>query len=418
MTLVCSIGFMAAATASDKIGRRWPYIFFSSTMTINWIILYYAREMYQFMLSRFFGGVSVGALLTLNLFVISEFTSPDTRPFFLNIVAIISPAIGTGMGHILGILMHWRNVALVGLGTAVLGAILPFFWVESPHWLASKGRFEECQTAFRILHGETQNSERELQLLIKMEKSKLEVAKQTNCKPTLKRLAVVLKKKYFWDSILLSLFMDIYLVASGKVPFSLLGSVIIEDITGSSDVFAFTTLVDGLLLLGPCLSCFFIKRTSIRTMLFTTGFTANAILIVFSACLYFSNDQSYFNWINIGLLGLYFIIMNAGPFPLLEAIYSEMFPLELKLYIFTISGGILMFGFSLSVFLLPYMVRGIGYHGMFIVNALLMTLSLGYIWWKLPETKGKSLQEIEMYFKTKNFDVEEVLGNEQLKALI
>ncbi|XP_068633563.1 facilitated trehalose transporter Tret1-2 homolog [Battus philenor] len=41
-----------------------------------------------------------------------------------------------------------------------------FFWPESPQWLASKGRFDECKTAFRWLNGIDEDSETELKNLI------------------------------------------------------------------------------------------------------------------------------------------------------------------------------------------------------------------------------------------------------------
>ncbi|XP_052746354.1 uncharacterized protein LOC112056887 isoform X2 [Bicyclus anynana] len=419
ITMMNLVGTGLSAIITDKFGRRWPYIIFSLPLIINWIVLYNAREMYHFMISRIIAGISVGGLVTLNIFVTSEYTSPKTRAFYLNMVTTLTPALGTGLGHAIGLAIHWRTSAVVGIIPSALGVLLPYFWSESPHWLASKGRFDECQTTFRQLHGKTPNSERELALLIKMERSKLEMADKTNCKPTLKRLIVVFKRKYFWDLFVLSIFIHAYLTAAGKLIFSLLATVILEQITGTSNVFMYTLFVDGFIVIGSCLSCLFIRKTSMRTLLFSTGFTANVILVMFSLFYYFRNGQSYFDWINVSLLALYFIAINAGPYPLLEAMYSEMFPLELKVYIFTLSAIILIAALSLSIFLLPYIVSAIGYQGLFIMNAAIMSVSLVYIWWRLPETKGKTLQEIEVYFKTNNFNVEAVLtSSDQAKALI
>ncbi|CAH2217673.1 jg22290, partial [Pararge aegeria aegeria] len=418
LTITCLIGFGLAAYATDKIGRRWPFIIFSTTTVLNWIILYHSYEMYQFMLSRVIGGISVGGLVSLTIFVPSEYTPPVTRAFYLNMVTTVAPAIGTTLGHSLGIILHWRIVALIGIIPAALGIILPYFWVESPHWLASKGRFDECETAFRLLHGEKLNSEKELGMIIKMETSKLKTANETNSQATLKRLLLAFKKKYFWGLILLSVFIHAYFAAAGKLIFSTLATVILKEITGTSDVLLYTLLVDGFIIIGSCLSCVLIRKTSMRALLFSTGFIANAILVVFSACFYFQNGESYFNWINVTLLAFYFITINAGPYPLLEAIFSEMFPLELKVYTFTLSGVILIGSLSLTIILLPVMVSSIGYHGLFLLNAGIMSVSLGFIWLKLPETKGRTLQEIEMYLKTNNFDIDEVITKEQSKALI
>ncbi|XP_045783611.1 sugar transporter ERD6-like 6 [Maniola jurtina] len=418
LTIMCMVGFALAAIATDKLGRRWPFTIFSIIIIINWIVLYYAKNMLHLMVSRVLGGVSVGGLVVLIIFVTAEYVPPNTRAFHLNMATTVASAIGTSLAHIVGISLHWRNVALFGILPAFISVFLPYFWVESPHWLASKGRFEESQTAFRKLHGKTEDTERELSLLIKMEQSKSDMAKETTKKSTVEKLLIILKRKSFWEPFILSLFMHAYLAASGKLVFSTLAPVMLEQITGKSDVLLFTLLVDGFLFVGACLSCFFIMRTNIRTLLFTTGFTANVILVIFSGLYYFRNGETYFDWINVSLLAFYFIIINTGPYPLLEALYGEIFPLELKVYIFAISGSILMIAFSLTIFLLPFIVSAIGYHGLFLMNAAIMTVSLGSIWLRLPETKGKTLQEIEVYFKAKTFDIEEVLSNEQAKALI
>ncbi|XP_069364607.1 uncharacterized protein [Maniola hyperantus] len=418
LTLVCLIGIGLAACVTDKIGRRWSVIIFNIPIIIQWIILYFSYNMFLFMLSRVIAGISAGAITALTIFVSSEYTNPKTRAFYLNMITTAAPALGTSLGHSIGIVLQWRTVALIGIIPAILAVVIPFFWVESPHWLASKGRFEECEIAFRQLHGNKLNSERELQMIIKMEKTKLKLANETNCTPTLKRLFAAFKRKYFWSLILMSVFMDAYFTAAGKLVFSTLATVILEDITGTSDVLMYTLLVDGFIVVGSCMSCYLIRKTSLRTLLFSAGFFANVVLVVLSACLYFSNGQNYFKWINVVLLAMYFISINAGPYPLLEAIYSEMFPLELKVYSFTLSGVLLMSSLASTIMLLPLMVSTMGYHGLFLLNAAIMSISLVYIWFRLPETKGRTLQEIEMYFKTNNFDVDEILSTEQSKALM
>lgn len=373
--------------------------------------------MYQFIISRLIGGASVGALVTLTIFVTPEYTNPNNRAFYLNMITTVAPAIGTTVAHVVGVTMNWRHVSLFGIAPAVVGIIIPFCWVESPHWLASKGRFEECAESFRKIHGSSPQLEKELQLLIKVEKKKRQIASEQP-RPTTRRILKILKKKYFWEPLILSVFMHCYLTASGKLVFTVLASVMMEQIIGSSDVMLYTLLVDGFLIIGACLSCYFITKMSLRNLLFASGFSANILLVLISLLFYFNNGEKYLDWVKVTLLALYFIIINAGPYPLIEALYGEIFPLGLKMYIFSISGTVLMIAFSSSIFLFPFIVNAIGYEGLFLVNAAIMTVSLGCVWLRLPETKGKTLQEIEVYFKAKTFDIERVLNDEQAKALI
>ncbi|XP_045783193.1 sugar transporter ERD6-like 9 [Maniola jurtina] len=414
------LGMALAAVVSDKVGRKWSFTIFSVPMMANYIVAYFAWDMPSLMLSRLLAGIATGALFALKLCVTSEYVGPKTRAMFLNMISTLAPSIGSAAAHALGIVFHWRTVVLFGILTTISGIILPFFWEESPHWLASKGKFEECEQAFRKLHGSTPNTEAELSLLLTVEKSKLEKAKKTNSMGTLKKLMIACKKKYFWDLMLLGVFISAFIASAGKLAFSTLAVTIIQEMTGSRDnIFGFTMVVDICVILGAAASCLLIKKLSMRSMLFTTGIIGIIVLVSLSACLYFKTNSVYFQWANVSLLSFYFFIVKSGPYPILEALLGEIYPIELKVHFFFFSGIILMSSLALTVLLLQVMVGAMGYHGLFLTNASIMGLSLSYIWLRLPETKGRTLQEIEIYFKTKNFhEIDAVLSNEQVKALI
>ncbi|XP_069364239.1 facilitated trehalose transporter Tret1-like [Maniola hyperantus] len=405
---------------SDVIGRRWSFILFSAPLVLSWIVLYYARTFSAFMISRFLAGMAAGAFSILNLVGIAEFTSPNSRAILLSLVSMVTPAFGNVTSHLLGIIINWRTLTVVGLSLSIIHLFLPYFCIESPQWLASKGKFEDCATAYRKIHGSSPSSEEELRLLIKLETNKQKASVEMNLNNSgLKKLLLAFKKGYFWDLIIMLIFLFTYYFAAGRLVFSTLATVVLGDITGSPDILLYTFVVDGFIFVGTCLSCVLIKKTSVRVLLFSSGLIANVILILLSLCLYYKNSEVYFQWINVVLLAFYFIIVNAGPYPVLEILLGEMFPIELKMYCFLLTSPFFAVSIYFSIVLLPKFISALGYHGLFLMNAGIMFVCLGYFYAKLPETKGKTLQEIESYFKTKNFDVDEVLSkNEQIKTLI
>lgn len=418
VTSVC--GFALAAIFTEKVGRRRAFTGLALPIVANWILLYYAEEFPLFMISRIIVGVCFGGILLMNIISTGEYTSPNNRGFYLNMITSVGPAVGTGLGHVFGLLYHWRIVALIGIVPAMLSAILPCFWVESPSWLASKGKFDECDKAFRSLHGHRPSAESELQLLTELEKCKLKKMKEVDSSMVWKKLFTAAKRRYFWNLLLLSCVINVYIVAAGKLLFSTLAISMLQEITGSPDILLFTLIVDGFSILGSCLSCVLIKRITMRGLLFSTGIVANILLVILSASLYFKPENNpYFPWINSILLGFYFIVVNAGPYPVLEALMGEIFPLELKAYCFFLSGIVLGLLLFLSIKTATFLFAAIGYHGVFLLNMGVMSICLFYIWIRLPETKGRTMQEIELYFKNNKFDkVEDLLNGEQIKILI
>ncbi|CAG9577636.1 unnamed protein product [Danaus chrysippus] len=408
----------ALATFTDNMGRRWPLIIFSVAIALQWIILYKAQNVYHFLLSRFIAGIAFGARYCLIIMITPEYTSPKTRAFFLNIITSVSPAIGTGLGHYLGNIFYWRTVALIAMFPTLFGIILPYFCAESPHWLASKGRFEECEQSFRKIHGNSLKSQSELQYLIKMEKCKMTQAEITNTKTTKAKLCLALRKKYFWNLILMSFFIAAYIAATGKAAFTILATNILEDMTGTPNTVLQNILVDIFILVGTSLSCVLVRKLTMRNVLFSTGYTANAVLVILSACLYFGAGVENLRWVNVSLLGVYFILIEAGPSPVLEALLGEIFPLEIKVYCIFLVGVMLSTFLSLALVLFPILTKAIGYSGTFLLNAIIMTTSLVFIKLKLPETKGRTLQEIEAFFKTNIFDIDEALSDERKNMLL
>ncbi|XP_023942234.2 uncharacterized protein LOC112048801 [Bicyclus anynana] len=418
MTFCVVIGIYLLALCGDRIGRRWSLILLSTPMLLSWMLVYLATGFTTLMLSRIFAGTSAGGLIVVNMIGAAEYTCPNTRAFYQSIISMVASSLGIGIGHVLGVLYHWRTLAVFGMVVSTIHICLPYFCVESPQWLASKGRFKECEIAFRKLHGMQQKAEDELRLLINMEDKKLKVASELKMNNGCKKMLDALKKKYFWGLLLTYSFVYIYYAAAGKVIFTNLATVMLEEMTGTSDILLFTLIVDGFILIGTCASCVLIKKMSVRVLLFSSGYISNGVLLVLSVSMYFKNDEKYYQWINVILLALYFIIVHAGPYPVMDVLLGELFPLDIKLYCYLLCSPMLLATVCVSIMIMPMIVSAIGYHGLFLLNSVVVFICLGYFWVKMPETKGKTLQEIEVYFKTNEFNVDKVVVGEQIKSLV
>lgn len=78
-----------------------------------------------------------------------------------------------------------------------------------------------------------------------------------------------------------------YKTAAGKYFFITLFIIIIKDLTGRDDILYFTLVVDGVFLLGTCISCLLITRIQVRTLLFSCSIMPVILLMLMAACNYF-----------------------------------------------------------------------------------------------------------------------------------
>ncbi|VVD01920.1 unnamed protein product [Leptidea sinapis] len=296
-------------------------------------------------------------------------------------MAGVGSLLGSFSGHMLSIFFNWRTVALLGLIPTMLSCILPFFWVESPSWLASKGRFDESRKSFKKLHYMDKENEKELENLIALEKTKVVALKSNSANTPAKTIWRACQQLYLWKIIFLCLMTNVYRVAAGRILFNTMALTIFQDFTGESKLWLVTLLIDGFGILGALLSCVFDEK--------------------FVICI--RNNRPDVDgetaWIKACLLALYLIIVNSGPYPVLETILAEVYPLEAKAFCIFIVGSVTGAMQFLAINLAQKMFASIGYHGSFLINSFLTFVSLVYLWVYLPETKGKTLQEIELYFK-------------------
>ncbi|XP_038214564.1 sugar transporter ERD6-like 4 [Zerene cesonia] len=403
LNLMCLCGFALFAIVDQFMGRGKSVMFLSTPILATWIMLYYAQSKAMLLISRVIVGTFFGSILMVSYANIGEYISPDNRALYTNLVCGAGPIIGIMLGHILSILFNWRLVALLGIIPTSMSIILPIFWVESPSWLASKGRFEDCKQAFVALRGSSKEACDELDTLITYEKAKQRAFKLQNRHTMFSKLLIAFKHKYFWKVMGLTVISIVYRVASGRILFSTFAITLMQEITGSSNILLFTLAVDMFTISGVLLSCFLIKKLKIRTLIINFGIISNTILTVLAICLcYLPTTNIYFSCIRVFLLASYFIILSAGPYAVLEALISEIFPLEIKsfcMFLLGLAGSPLQF---LSVKLAPSMFSSIGYHGVFFLNA---------------ETKGRSLQEIETYFRQGSFEIK-CENSETAKKLI
>lgn len=390
----------------ELLGRRKTIAIVNLPVAACWVLIYFAQDKTILLVARTVLGVSFGGILILVYTSIAEYQPPKIRALSINLIGNVGSQVGTTLGHVLSILMNWRLVALVGVIPSGLSVILPYFWQETPSWLASKGRFAESEEAFNSLHVSSDASDNELRLLIACERKKRSETSTNSNKDVLgRKIVTAVKQTYFWRILLFGAVICAYRVASGRVLFITLAITMLQDITGSKDILFHTLVVDGMTILGSVISCYFLRRFKIRGLFFVSGVLADLILVLLGLCLYtFPDKDVYLSWTKVCLLGLYFVITLAGPGPVLETLLSEIFPLEIKSFFIILIGliaGILQF---LSIKLVPNMLAVMGYHGIFFFNASVILVCLSYMWFYLPETKGRSLHEIEYYFKNNTFN--------------
>lgn len=105
-------------------------------------------------------------------------------------------------------------------------------------------------------------------------------------------------------------------------------------------------------------------------------------------------------WLPIVCLMVFFITYSGGMSNVPFIIMGEMFPTEYRALLGAISSSFHLFCTFVAVFFFPNMLKAMGKDGTFFFYTGCTLLSAIFVYFLLPETKGKTLEEIEQIFSS------------------
>ncbi len=144
------IGSLFWGWMADKIGRRKVMILTVLNFSIATGAMAFTPQGGWLFLSlcRFFVGVGVTGLYTVDIAIVQEFVPARKRGWITGLTTSLLP-VGTLLGAVAGAWLEpavgWRGLFIVGLLPALMTLVIRAWVPESPHWLIGKGRLQEAR---------------------------------------------------------------------------------------------------------------------------------------------------------------------------------------------------------------------------------------------------------------------------------
>ncbi|XP_057668971.1 facilitated trehalose transporter Tret1-like [Diorhabda carinulata] len=389
------IGTLLSGYVAEKLGRKKTLFVFSIPTVILLILTANATNIYLLYLARLILGSSAGCVLNVLPSFIGEISEDSNRGTLGGIFGIMS-----GIGHLLcfgiGPLVSIRTFAYILLAPVSIFICSYFFLIpESPRYLVSKDDHEEARKNLKRIR-KSSNIEKELQYLILVEQNT-----KNGDKVSLKELfnsPVVIRGLFISCSMFLIqqitgvgfilAFLQQILEASGGVIPPAVACVIIGFVQIIFSLFS-TVLVDRV-------------GRKILLHISSTGLSLSmlSIGIFFVLKDYNCNVDSIF-WLPLaGLIGFY-IFLNVGYGFIPWTLCGELFTTNTKSLCVTISTSFCLLLNSFVNASFPLLRDTLGMGGVFIMFGTLTGLSCIFVALVVPETKGKSFEEIQNALRPK-----------------
>lgn len=377
----------------EKIGRRASHVLVALCFTTGWIIIGFASNFYLILLGRFITGLCQGWLGPLGPVFIGEISAPSYRGFFLAGCSL-AIAVGVLMSHLFGTFLHWSYAALLCGMFPLIGGIILYFAPESPAWLASQNRIDECITSFRWYRGTSPAMKMELDKII------AEQTKRDTSKSKISILKTNIKKPEFWKPLTIMMMFFIMTQLSGVNVISAYTKELMKELTGSdTNTDRVMLSIDVLRCVSLLVACVLLKSKGRRPMAMFSGIFTSLSLIVLATYMYIVDSRHRLSYVTLGLMTVYMIVSNFGVVPLPWNMVGELFATETK----GLGSGISVMMTSIAYFATiktaPGMFESIGHQGTYLFYGLSTLVGTIFLFFCLPETRGKTLLQIEEHFR-------------------
>ena len=379
------LGALTAGVLADRIGRKRTIVITAVILVIGAATICFGHSLEAILLGRFISGVSIGVISVAAPLYLAEISPPHHRGAFVSgyQLAITLGILGSFIvNFFLADSGNWRGMFAIGMIPALVQWLALFFVPESPAWLFRHGRDELAIKTLRRLR-----KDHEWRHQVEAMKSTIDP-----------------HKRGVWKT----------LFSSKLRPVLLIGVLlsIVQQITGintviyyapkifetagftSATVAILATLGIGIVnVVATVFSVWLLDRVG-RRILLIIGSLGMACSLGFLSAAFFSQSAMIDQIALFSLMG-YVVFFAIGLGPSTWVILSEIYPLKVRGKAMTLATfANWAFNYLVALTFLD-LLHSIGAEGTFLLYALISAMSCWFIFRFIPETKGKSLEEIE-----------------------
>jgi SP family arabinose:H+ symporter-like MFS transporter len=387
----CIAGCACAGTVADYLGKKMGLALCAACFALSSAGIFFAGNLHQFVGWRLIGGLGIGAASVISPNYIAEIAPTRVRGrcvtlYQLGIVAGILAAVFVNMliqrmgDEAWNTATGWRWMFLAGIVPALLFGAMILPAVESPRWLMKMGRREQATRVLAEINGPAIAGQEaaEIENALAAEDGHISELFTTFRRP-----------------LLLGIMLAGLQQVSGITPlFSFLPEIFRAAGTASSDAFFQSVLVSLVNLVFTLFALWLVDQAGRKTLILA-GTGVQFISLALVGWFYHVHGSGLA--VLIGVMS--FVAGHAfGNGVACWVIISEIYPTKVRGRAMSIATTALWLVGYLGNQLFPIMQKSLGPDGTFWCfsgGALLTIVLVGRL---VPETKGKSLEEITEFW--------------------
>jgi SP family arabinose:H+ symporter-like MFS transporter len=404
----CIVGVAFSGELSDRLGRKKPLFIAAVLFLLSALGCAFLPDLTWIITARILGGLGIGIASNVVPLYISEIAPTHkrgrlvtyyqfavtlgilvaylTNAGLLNYALDAANTTSTGIWHTVMISETWRGMFGIGVAPAILFLLGMFLVPESPRWLIQQGKLAEGTAILEKINGA--GAAQQDAASIRQNTAATKTSYKELLSPRWRRALII--------GILLPLFSQfsginaiIYYGPSilNNAGITLSNSLISQIIFGAANMLFTLVAIWKVDSLG-------------RRPLYLVGTAGAAISLLLTGICFFTGATTGIWLLICVLLFLACFAFSIGPLKFVIA--SEIFPGEIRGRAMAISIMVMWIADTIVGQLTPILLKEVGTAWTFWFFAFFCIIAFIAVYKLLPETKGKSLEEIENEWKEKN----------------
>ena len=402
------VGVLFAGILSDKLGRKLTMVISAVLFSTSALGCALSADFAQLVVYRIIGGVGIGVVSIVSPLYISELAVAQYRgrlvslyqlavtvgflgAYLVNYQLLAWAESGTQLSvdwlNKIFITEVWRGMLGMETLPAILFFIIIFFIPESPRWLIVRGKDLKAVNILEKIYNSITEA-----------KSQLNETKSVLTSETKSEWSLLMKPGIF-KAVIIGVCIAILGQFMGVNAVLYYGHSIFENagLSGGDSLF-YQVLVGLVNTLTTVLALVIIDKVG-RKKLVYYGVSGMVVSLILIGLYFLFGDSLGVSSLFLLIFFLFYVFCCAVSIcAVVFVLLSEMYPTKVRGLAMSIAGFALWIGTYLIGQLTPWMLQNLTPAGTFFLFALMCVPYMLIVWKLVPETTGKSLEEIERYW--------------------
>jgi len=392
-------GGFAAGFLGSKFGQRKTMFMLAVPDIVAWIFIASAQNIPMMLFGRFLSGFCAAGYSPTIQTYIAEIAQPQHRGWLGGLTSPIL-AFGALTSYSLGSLISWHYVAIIGIFIPLL--MIPGLFVlhDTPYWYIQKG---DEKKALQVIEKFRQQGSNSLAELLAVSDSLRTSISELTFKETMQRLT---QRQYRRPFLTLN-FLFVLMAFTGNFAITFYAVDVFQHSgNGAINGYLSAIIIGAIKFLGAILYIPAVKYISRRMLICGSSFVMGASMSILGLFFYSHETGLYSSldamaWLPLVCVTIYMLAdpIGVGSVPFLYL--GEFFPAETRSLLSGLTIGLSNLNMFIVVKTFPTLTNMVGDSGTFWIYAAFSFVMILYTLVWIPETKGRTLQDIEQYFNFK-----------------